>query len=200
MSGSNRLESLVHRKDETTLNIDNPQGVPTTLFANRDVPVELEAVEQALGFVSLQSTVQEISDWEKTGRTGPFWGENVGNLNRVILTPDFHRGSGIPVGTVAETEKFIVPQAVRNDVCCGMRLLTTDVSREELTRHLDALDGPLRAVFFQGQREQATCWRAAAVMRPFGAHAMGLDGACPVASPVMSMRASTTRPSRASGL
>lgn len=153
MSGSDRLESLVHRKDETTLNIDNPHGVPITLFANRDVPVEVEAVEQALEFVSLQSTVREISDWEKTGRTGPFWGENVGNLTRVILTPDFHRGSGIPVGTVAETEKFIVPQAVGNDVCCGMRLLTTDVSREELARHLDALDGPLQAVFFQGQRE-----------------------------------------------
>jgi tRNA-splicing ligase RtcB len=153
MSGSNRLESLVHRRDETTLDIDNPHGVPITLLANRDVPVEIEAVEQALEFVSLQGTVEEVSRWEKAGRTIPFWGEKSGRLNRVVLTPDFHRGSGIPVGTVAETERFIVPQAVGNDVCCGMRLLMTDVTREELGRHLDALDAPLRAVFFQGQRE-----------------------------------------------
>jgi len=52
MSGSSRLESLVHRKDETSSNIENPHGVPITLLTNRDVPVELEAVEQALAFVS----------------------------------------------------------------------------------------------------------------------------------------------------
>jgi tRNA-splicing ligase RtcB (3'-phosphate/5'-hydroxy nucleic acid ligase) len=152
MSGSNRLESLVHRRDETSLEIDNPHGVPITLFANRDVPVELDAVEQALGFVSLQGTVEEIWSWEKAGRTAPFWGEAAGKLERVVLTPDFHRGSGIPVGTVAEAERFIVPQAVGKDVCCGMRLLVTDVKRDELVRHLDALEGPLRSVFFKGQR------------------------------------------------
>jgi tRNA-splicing ligase RtcB len=153
MSGSKRLDTLVHRRDETTLSIDNPQNVPITLFANRDVPIELDAVEQALGFVSLAHTLAEIWAWEQSGRTAPFWGEEVGRLTRVVLTPDFHRGSGIPVGTVAQTEGFVIPQAVGNDVCCGMRLLMTDVTGEELARHLDALAEPLRAIFFQGQRE-----------------------------------------------
>jgi tRNA-splicing ligase RtcB len=153
MSGSNRVESLVHRQDENSLKIENPHGVPVTLFANQDVPVEMEAVEQALRFVSVQGTVDDIWAGEQAGAIAPFWGDAAGKLERVVLTPDFHRGSGIPVGTVAEASGFIVPQAVGNDVCCGMRLIMTDVTRDELARHLDALDAPLRAVFFQGQRE-----------------------------------------------
>jgi tRNA-splicing ligase RtcB (3'-phosphate/5'-hydroxy nucleic acid ligase) len=153
VSGSNQVDSLVHRRDENTLTIANSHGVPVTLFANRDVPVEREAVEQALQFVSLEETLREIWRREQIGQTAPFWGDEAGGLNRVVLTPDFHRGSGIPVGTVAETTRFVVPQAVGNDVCCGMRLLVTDVTRAELVRHLDALEAPLRAIFFRGQRE-----------------------------------------------
>lgn len=38
------------------------------------------------------------------------------------------------MGTVAQARGFVVPQAVGNDVCCGMRLLATDVTRGELAR------------------------------------------------------------------
>ncbi|MDQ3333669.1 MAG: RtcB family protein [Myxococcota bacterium] len=127
--------------------------MPVTLFANRDVPIELEAVEQALGFVGVQGTIDEIATWERAGKTGAFWGDEVGRLERVVLTPDFHRGGGIPVGTVGEARGFVVPQAVGNDVCCGMRLLVTDITRDELAPHLDRLHRPLRAVFFGGQRD-----------------------------------------------
>jgi tRNA-splicing ligase RtcB len=148
-----KLDAVVHRMDETRSNIPNPHGVPVTLFANRDVPVELEAVEQALEFVGVQGTITSIAERERAGTIAPFWGDEVGALERVVLTPDFHRGGGIPVGTVAQARGFVVPQAVGNDVCCGMRLLVTDVTRDELAPHLDAIHRPLRAVFFQGQRE-----------------------------------------------
>lgn len=147
------LQSLVHRVDATTSRVPNPHGVPITLFANGDVPIELEAVEQALGFVSTQGTIDEIWARQRAGGIAPFWGDEPGRLERVVLTPDFHRGGGIPVGTVGEARGFVVPQAVGNDVCCGMRLLVTDITRDELAPHLDAIHRPLRAVFFQGQRE-----------------------------------------------
>src|SRR3982751_2972683 len=96
-----RLDSLVHRLDETRSTIPNPHGVPVTLFANRDVPIELEAVEQALGFVGIAGTLAEIDRAQAAGRLAkPFWGDTAGHLARVVLTPDFHRGGGIPVGTV----------------------------------------------------------------------------------------------------
>jgi len=147
------LQSLVQRVDETTSNLPNPHGVPITLFANRDVPIELEAVEQALGFVSVQGTIDDIWERQRAGTVGPFWGDEPGRLQRVVLTPDFHRGGGIPVGTVGEARGFVVPQAVGNDVCCGMRLLVTDITRDEIAPHLDTIHRPLREVFFQGKRE-----------------------------------------------
>jgi len=152
MSVNHRLESIAPRIDGTRLDILNPHGVPVTLFANRDVPIELEAIEQALALVSVQQTIEELRAAQSRGAIAPFWGDPEAKLERVVLTPDFHRGAGIPVGTVAEARGFVIPQAVGNDVCCGMRLLVTDVTREELTSHLDALDAPLRAVFFEGQR------------------------------------------------
>jgi len=147
------LQSIVHRVDETTSELPNPHGVPVTLFANRVVPIELEAIEQALGFVSVQGTIDDIWDRQRVGSIGAFWGDEAGRLQRVVLTPDFHRGGGIPVGTVGEARGFVVPQAVGNDVCCGMRLLVTDITRDEIAPHLDTLHRPLRAVFFQGKRE-----------------------------------------------
>ncbi|MFI5299616.1 MAG: RtcB family protein [Polyangiales bacterium] len=45
-----------------------------------------------------------------------------------------------------------MPAAVGNDVCCGMRLLMTDLSAEEIERHMPAIEHRLRAVFFRGER------------------------------------------------
>ena len=148
-----RFDSLVHRLDDSRSSLSNQYGVPVTLFANRDVPIELEAIEQALAFVDLQGTIECISAAESAGTIGPFWGDEAGRLERVVLTPDLHRGGGIPVGTVGQARGFVVPQAVGNDVCCGMRLLVTDITHDEIAPHLDSIHRPLRAVFFQGQRE-----------------------------------------------
>lgn len=54
---------------------------------------------------------------------------------------------------MVDARGFVVPQAVGNDVCCGMRLLATDVDRSELAPHVGALKQRLRAIFFQGQRD-----------------------------------------------
>src|SRR5688572_8616787 len=112
---SGRLDQILHRIDATRSAIANAQGVPVTLFANADVPIELEAVEQALDFVALQSTIDTIWNAQRAGTIDAFWGDAPGKLAQVVLTPDFHRGGGIPVGTVGEAHGFVVPQAVGND-------------------------------------------------------------------------------------
>jgi tRNA-splicing ligase RtcB len=153
MSRRRRLDSVVRRIDATRLRIDNPQGVPVTLYANSDIPVDAEAIDQLLGFVSLQETLDMIAGQERAGRIAPFWGEAPGRLASVVVTPDFHRGSGIPIGTVADARGFVIPQAVGKDICCGMRLLVTDLTRGELEPLLDRLAAPLRASFFEGRRD-----------------------------------------------
>lgn len=153
MGRRHRLDAVVRRVDATRLVIENPQGVPVTLFANSDIPIEAEAIEQLLGFVSLQETLDALAGHERAGRIAPFWGHAGGRLRSLVVTPDFHRGSGIPIGTVAEAEGFVIPQAVGNDICCGMRLLATDLTRGEIEPVLDRLMAPLRSRFFEGKRD-----------------------------------------------
>ena len=146
------MDASVRRLDAARLRIENPQGVPVTLFANAEIPVEAEAIEQLLDFVSLQETLDALAAPERAGRIAPFWGGAAGRLAGLVVTPDFHRGSGIPVGTVADARGFVIPKAVGNDVCCGMRLLVTDLTRGEIEPLLDRLAAPLRASFFEGKR------------------------------------------------
>jgi tRNA-splicing ligase RtcB len=153
MSSSSRIRERVVRVDDTSLRIDHPDGVGMTLFAGADVPVEDDAIVQAVDFARLQGTLDDLWQRQQRGAIAPFWGDAPGRLSRVVLTPDLHRGSGIPVGTVAECHGFVVPQAVGNDVCCGMRLLVTDVTADEIAPHLDALARPLRHAFFGGGRD-----------------------------------------------
>jgi len=139
------VPAWVRRRDSTQVTIDNPAGVDLTLFANPEVLIELAALDQARSFVSLEATLSQLG--------ADFWGDEVGHLEKVVLTPDLHQGELIPVGTVARTRGFVIPQAVGNDICCGMRLLTTDVTQDEFASCADALAKRLRELFFQGQRD-----------------------------------------------
>lgn len=153
MVGKKLLDALVHRVDGATARIENTLGIPITLVAREDVSVEADGVAELLRFASLQTSLEEIYLREKAGTIAPFWGERGGHIDSIVLTPDFHKGAGIPVGTVVDARGFVVPQAVGNDVCCGMRLLATDVEQDELRPHLGALKQRLRAIFFQGKRD-----------------------------------------------
>ncbi|TKC92111.1 RtcB family protein [Polyangium fumosum] len=150
--GNLRLDAVVRREDNALARIESRFGVPIKLIARPDVSVEAEGIAELLEFVSLQDTLLSLWEEERKGRITPFWGEGPGRLAAVVLTPDFHKGSGIPVGTVADARGFVVPRAVGNDVCCGMRLVVTDVTQDELLPHMAALKKRLRAIFFQGQR------------------------------------------------
>src|ERR1700740_252550 len=111
--------------------IDNEFGLDIRLFANDKVSIDKEAFEELFDFLDVHRATQDIIYSEKD-----FFGEDA-KINRVVLTPDFHKGSGIPVGTVVETKGFVIPKAIGNDICCGMRLLATDVPAEKLEGHWD---------------------------------------------------------------
>jgi tRNA-splicing ligase RtcB len=153
MGRRRKLDAVARRVDATRVRIDNPWGVPVTLFANPEIAVDADAVEELLTFISLQETLELLDDGERSGRIHSFWGGEAGRLVSVVATPDFHRGSGIPIGTVADARGFVIPRAVGNDICCGMRLLVTDLTRGEVEPILDRLMAPLRANFFEGRRD-----------------------------------------------
>lgn len=55
-----------------------------------------------------------------------------GVLNYPSVMPDGHEGYGFPVGGVAAFENIVSPGGVGFDINCGVRLLDTDLSRDEV--------------------------------------------------------------------
>lgn len=175
MGQSGKPGAHMTRQSSTHIDIDAPH-VPVTLFANEDVPVESQGVEQIRAFCGLHDSLEGLGRAQRAGDISPFWEGAAGALERVVLTPDFHKGSsGIPVGTVAQTRHMVVPRAVGNDICCGMRLLVTSLRRSELAPMQDALERELRGIFFEGKRGLALSpMQREALLRdgPQGLHAV----------------------------
>ncbi|MFC0041899.1 RtcB family protein [Actinomadura rayongensis] len=128
------------RTDDAWLTLPNAWGVPVDICAGADVPVEPAAVDEALSVLETADTLARLGD---------------AAITRLVLTPDFHKGAGIPIGTVLQTRGALLPQAVGNDVNCGMRLETTSLTADRVRPRLDALERRLRHVFFEGGRRIA---------------------------------------------
>lgn len=134
------------RLDPVRLRVNNPQGVDAVLFAKEQVPVEGAAVTELLEFLQLQQTLEQVA------QAAPDSFDTAPRINRVAVTPDFHKARGIPVGTVIETKGFVVPQAIGNDINCGMRLHITSLDADALTGRLDELEAACRRIYFEGGR------------------------------------------------
>ena len=65
-----------------------------------------------------------------------------GLFDDVYVMPDAHSGYGAPIGTVFamdEKEGFVSPGAVGYDINCGMRLITTNLTKKEILPFLEKL-------------------------------------------------------------
>ena len=65
-----------------------------------------------------------------------------------LAMPDIHQGYGFPIGGVVATagpEGVISPGGVGYDINCGVRLLGTHLTREELRPHLERLASALQS-------------------------------------------------------
>lgn len=65
-----------------------------------------------------------------------------GLVERVCIMPDAHSGYGAPIGTVFAMDQkngFVCPGAIGYDINCGMRLLTTKLSYNDVKPHLEKL-------------------------------------------------------------
>ncbi len=143
-----KLPWEVNRISDACCQIKNDLDLDVKFFANDNVFVENDAFEELFDFLDVERAVRDIQASEHKD----FFGDPA-SISRVVLTPDFHKGSGVPVGTVVEANNFVIPEAIGNDICCGMRLLVTDLSVQKLDGHWDEIQKKLRALFFQGQRD-----------------------------------------------
>ncbi|HEU4329159.1 MAG TPA: RtcB family protein [Roseiflexaceae bacterium] len=150
-NNTSRIRAQDHRLqriNDSLLVLPNAWDIPVRLFANADISLQREAVDELFNVLEIQNTVELLR------REAPdfFDGADEPHVRGVVLTPDFHKGAGIPIGTVLDTVGFAVPQAIGNDVNCGMRLIATGLSRDQVGGRLDALEQQLRHIFFEGGR------------------------------------------------
>ena len=127
-----KLHSALIRTNDHTVRVQH--DVAVHIFANPEVQIENNAVDELLGFL-------------KVHREGP------GCLERVIVTPDFHKGKGIPIGTVADIRGAVFPQAIGTDIGCGVGVIVTDLQAKELDPVWPELKAKLRYLFFEGGRD-----------------------------------------------
>lgn len=105
-----RLEQI----DTQRYRIVNRFDIDATLFAAPEVPIESAAVDELATMLEVQETVDNMAKADSS-----IFDERPEVL-QVAITPDFHKARGIPVGTVMATKGFSIPQAIGNDVNCGM--------------------------------------------------------------------------------
>lgn len=145
MPVAKRPDPRLVRTDDSWLTLPNPSDVPVEICAGPDVPLESAAIDELLTVLETASTLQALAKAAAGLDVEP-------RIDRVVCTPDFHKGAGIPIGTVLRTVGALIPQAVGNDINCGMRVEVTDVTVDRLRPHLDPLERRLRHLFFEGGR------------------------------------------------
>lgn len=126
----------LRRISNTVLKVENPLDIDAKVYANEGVQIENAAVDELLNFLQVGGDLH-----------------GAGSLAQVVVTPDFHKGRGIPIGTVALINDAVLPQAIGNDIGCGVGFLITDLRREEVAPHIPTLVAKLRHIFFQGGRD-----------------------------------------------
>ena len=136
------------RLDETRLLVHNDHGPHAIVFATEEVPIESAAVAELQEFLEIGETIEQLQT-----QVPEFFGDVEPAVAQVSVTPDFHKGAGVPIGTVVATKGFLLPQAIGNDVNCGMRLHLTDLNRSQVEENLDRLETKLRHLFFEGGRD-----------------------------------------------
>jgi tRNA-splicing ligase RtcB (3'-phosphate/5'-hydroxy nucleic acid ligase) len=132
------------RIDSNRLIVDHT--VPNTIFANEKVFIEDVAIEELLSVLELEETAKSFY------KVHPELFSEPPGVERVSLSPDFHKGAGIPIGTSLLTRGMVVPQAVGNDVNCGVRLYLTSLKKDSFVNAIDHLEESFRYVFFEGGR------------------------------------------------
>ena len=116
------------------------------IYANEQVPVENSAVEELCSLLEVQKTADEMF------RAKPQFFRRQPKVVKVSVSPDFHKGAGIPIGTTLVTRGMVIPQAIGNDINCGVRLLRSGLTVDLVKPRLDDLEPILRRIFFEGGR------------------------------------------------
>lgn len=115
-----------------------------SIYTPEGIPPEKKALDELSSLLEIEDTIERMNHLEQKN--------HMLSLEKVVMTPDFHKGAGIPIGTVMMTKGFVVPMAMGNDINCGMRLYITDMKEEKIREKLPLIITEIRKIFFEGGR------------------------------------------------
>ena len=107
----------------------NKTKVPVNFITNNEIKFEKNALDELEKLLEVTNTIDRLKE-----NIPYYFDDKDSNLLEVAISPDFHKGSGIPIGTTMFTKGFVIPQAIGNDVNCGMRMYTTNLKEEDIRK------------------------------------------------------------------
>lgn len=116
----------------------NENDLPVDILLPENFELEKEAVYQLLDFANTKTG---------SGR----------KMKCACATPDFHKGSTIPVGSVIVSDKdIVIPSAIGTDINCGMRLHHTGLMLDEFLPRKKEVLSLLKGDLLEGTRDLPT--------------------------------------------
>jgi tRNA-splicing ligase RtcB len=106
--------------------------IPVDATRGMRVPARVVADETLIAHLRSDASLDQLAN----GATLP------GIVRAALAMPDIHQGYGLPVGGVVATDAehgVVSPGAIGFDINCGVRLLRTDLDREEVRPKLEPL-------------------------------------------------------------
>src|SRR5919108_6093812 len=100
--------------------------IPADAKRGMRVPARVVADEGLIAHLRSDASLDQLAN----GATLP------GIVRAALAMPDIHQGYGLPVGGVVATDAehgVISPGAIGFDINCGVRLLATELERDEVT-------------------------------------------------------------------
>ncbi len=117
--------------------------IPADAKRGMRVPARVVADEALIRHLRTDASLDQLAN----GATLP------GIVRAALAMPDIHQGYGLPVGGVVATDAehgVVSPGAIGFDINCGVRLLSTNLDREEVTPKLEPLVDALYAAIPTG--------------------------------------------------
>ena len=95
---------IVERTSNNILSISGNGEIPVEILLPESFEIEKDSLQQLIAFAHLQTP-------------------SGAKMKCDCATPDFHKGSTIPVGSVVVApDNVVIPSAIGTDINCGMRL------------------------------------------------------------------------------
>ncbi len=125
---------FISHRYENYVVIETVDGKSFEIVLPKELPLDKNAVEQLISYASIVTP---------SGRS----------IKSMCATPDFHKGSNIPVGTMlAFDSDIVVPSAIGTDINCGMRLHQFDIGVDTFLSQRKQLISLLRGDILEGTR------------------------------------------------